>query len=102
MLKIKPGASLLGLAPQMIVALIAAESAYKRRGADLVITSGSDGHHSLTSLHYAGHAIDLRTRNLKPGEAGDIARELKEALGEHFDVVLESDHLHLEYQQRRP
>jgi hypothetical protein len=65
------------------------------------ITSGDDGKHMINSLHYKGLAIDLRTRDLEGGSLGSIAKgihaELKGLLGRDYDVVLEKDHIHLEY-----
>jgi len=49
------------------------------------------------SLHYKGLAIDLRTRDLKSGVAEKLIRLLKEKLGRSYDIVLEPDHIHLEY-----
>lgn len=104
MLKLKPGVTLGSLQPQIAVALMAAERLYERRGTELVVTSGDDGNHSSTSLHYAGAAVDLRVRTLPdPDRDGrEIARELSEALGRDYDVLFEGDHIHLEYQPRRP
>lgn len=61
------------------------------------ITSGTDGTHSEKSLHYSGNAIDLRTRNLNAGMIPAYIVAMKERLGPEFDVVLEEDHVHVEY-----
>ena len=75
---------------------------YHQYETNLVVTSCNDGHHSLTSLHYSGNAVDLRTRNLPDNITGHIVRdEIKKNLNIDYDVVLESDHIHLEYQPRR-
>jgi hypothetical protein len=66
-------------------------------GREAVITSARDGLHMKNSLHYQGKAIDLRTYDMKPGGAEAVVRELRVTLGRDFDVVLESDHIHLEY-----
>lgn len=60
-----------------------------------VITSINDGRHMPKSKHYEGHAFDVRiwwlTDQLRC--TGAIA----EKLGPDFDVVLEKDHIHIEY-----
>ncbi len=95
---IKKGVDLRGLAPQMAIAYTIACKVYGQYAC--VITSGSDGKHGPNSLHYSGQALDLRTNNLPPQAVQSIVDRLKEALGAQFDVVLESDHLHLEWQPK--
>lgn len=101
-LKAEPkGARIRGLRPEILLAAVIADGVWRDVGLDLcVITSGVDGRHSPQSLHYAGAAIDLRTRDLAPQQIEDIARTLRGRLGVDFDVVVESDHLHVEYQPR--
>ena len=104
MLSIKDGATLLGLVPQMVVAVIALHAIYQKRGVPLVITAGNDGKHSETSLHYAGTALDFRTSNL-PSPSSDgiaIADELSKALGRDYQVLFEGDHLHVAWRPKRP
>ncbi len=99
--------SLVGVCPQIVFALAVATRIYEAHGVELVITSCNDATHSETSLHYDGRAVDLRTRNLEPDSShpyrrpAPVAREIGERLGRDFDVVLESDHIHLEWQPRR-
>ncbi len=103
MISLKAGVSLAGLVPQMNVALQVAHEIYAGHDADVVVTSGMDGRHSKTSLHYSGCALDLRTRNLDNPEVQgpEIAAELKAALGIDYDVLFEGDHIHMEWQPRR-
>ena|SRR5690606_27313516 len=85
------------LHPAIVLALIRADHIYASlEGVDCWVTSLNDSRHMEGSLHYTGRAADLRTYNLKDPEA--VAAALASALGPSFDVVLESDHLHLEYQ----
>lgn len=103
-MKIKPGATLLGLVPQMVVALLAIRDEYSKRNTEVVITSGNDGIHSEKSRHYAGTALDVRTRNL-PTPALDgplIAETLTNNLGRDFYVLFEGDHIHVQYAPKRP
>lgn len=34
----------------------------------LVVTSGNDGHHAVNSAHFAGRAVDLRTKDKSDGD----------------------------------
>lgn len=95
---IKNGVDLRGLSPQMAIAYTIATKCYGQY--DCVITSASDGKHGPNSLHYKGCALDLRTRHLNGQQLQAIYAELKESLGDQFDVVLEADHIHLEYQPK--
>lgn len=53
------------------------------------------------TLHPSGHAIDFRTNDLPGGSTGQTAHSLAQtlynALGAPFDVIVEGDHLHVEY-----
>lgn len=71
-------------------------------GRTSLITSARDGTHGLNSLHYAGRAIDVRTRDVFPRDNRINYRDaLREELGDDFDVVYEesesSNHIHIEY-----
>lgn len=62
-----------------------------------VITSGNDSRHSVGSLHYKWKAIDLRVWYVSKDKLNLLVEELQEKLGHEFDVVLEIDHIHIEY-----
>ena len=96
-MRLKPGVKLVGLTPQMFLAAVVVERALFEFDLEAVITSGSEGRHIDTSLHYSGNALDFRTYKLTPGEAMSFANDVKDRLGRDFDVVLEKDHLHVEY-----
>lgn len=53
------------------------------------------------TLHPGGRAVDLRTNDLPGGAGGEHARELAQVLaqqlGRQYDVVLERDHVHVEF-----
>jgi uncharacterized protein YcbK (DUF882 family) len=97
-MKLKASVKPNGIKPELILALCIAKDVYQTRGYELVITSLTDSHHrALHSYHYSGNAADLRTRNVPVEEHQQIADELKEKLGQHYNVVLEKDHIHLAY-----
>jgi len=65
---------------------------------EFCITSVIDGKHRPNSLHYSGLAFDLRTRHLKTEDGvKNVAAEIRGALGREYDVVVEKDHIHIEY-----
>lgn len=91
----KQGVSLTTLDPVMFFALYQASRAYQLAGAtELVVTSTTDGEHMPRSLHYRGLAVDLR---LPPRASTDeVVSRLKQYLPQ-FDVILETTHVHVEY-----
>jgi hypothetical protein len=93
--------SIEGLKPVTALAMLRVEPIIKKYtkpthvGEAYVITSVNDGRHMSKSKHYEGHAFDVRIWWLTDqlGCTGAIA----EKLGPDFDVVLEKDHIHIEY-----
>ena len=61
---------------------------------ELVITSTYEGTHGEGSLHYCNDAIDLKGPKVY---LGPTKEDLKVTLGKDYDVVLERDHIHVEY-----
>lgn len=96
----KRGVSPKGLKPQMIDALNIARRVYRQNGASLTVTSTTDGRHKKDSLHYVGLAVDLRIRDIGDTRLEAIYFDLAAALtaiSKCFQVILESDHIHVEY-----
>jgi len=102
--KLKSDVKVTGLRPEMLLALMAASAVYRKHDHELVVTSLLDGAHAKTSLHYAGCAADLRTTaaHIPPSTIDAIAAEIRMALTADYDVIVERDHIHLEFQPRRP
>lgn len=101
---LKEGVSTRGIRPELVIAILAAKDVYDKYGVPFIITSLTDGVHSPRSLHYAGCAVDLRTRDIRGDHAKrNVCEDIKIALGGSldYDVVLEKDHIHLEYQPKR-
>jgi len=99
-MKIKTGAKAAGVKPEMVLALTVAADLYKKYGQELVVTELTGGKHGRGSLHYVGLGADLRTNYFNHDEAAKVALELREKLGEEFDVILEKTHIHLEFQPK--
>lgn len=96
-MKLKPGVKLSGIRPEMVLAALVADEIFAKHGAELTITSAIDGEHSLGSLHYQGRALDFRTRTMLTHQREPCRDALADALGTEFDVVLEDDHIHVEF-----
>lgn len=102
MISFKPGAKgarIAGVQPELALGLMVAERVYERYGLDLTVTAVTDSAHSPGSLHYVGYAADLALP--AEGEAQVVAADLQRALADEWDVVVEKDHLHLEFQPKR-
>lgn len=95
MIKIKNGA----IVPKTLVILAGFTNAFHLLAlkGDVTITSGSDGAHSSNSKHYTNEALDFRTRELTATDIVKLAQETKKRLGKEYDVVIERDHIHIEY-----
>ena len=102
-MKLKRGINTQSITPELLLALVVADGVWAKHGQNLVITSLNDSRHSRTSLHYAGQAADLRTRYFDDGIKMRVADDLRDAMGDNknYDIVVESDHIHMEYQPKR-
>lgn len=98
-MELKAGVRILGLKPETLLGMRIVESVYEEFKKSLTITSVIEGKHSRGSLHYAGYAFDCR---LPAGmtDYTNFVTGLKNALGSDFDVVLEKDHIHVEFQPK--
>ena len=101
-LLLKSSVKLLGIRPEIVLAIQVTFSIYAQLGAtECVITSVTDGQHQVGSAHYDGSAFDVRTKNVGiPAQA--IQEALRVALGSDYDVPLEglgmmNEHIHVEF-----
>ena len=91
-----------GLHPMMQIANMQAAVIWNLWGQMLVITSANDGKHGENSFHPKGRACDYRTRYFPEFQIEDIAQNLRDWLGPDYDVVVESDHIHCEFDPQNP
>lgn len=96
-MKLKQSVHLHGVRSEIVLALLIADGIYASLADELVITSVIDGRHMRGSLHYIGAAADIRLPSSDPLL---VRVEIAEALGAQYDVVLESDHIHIEFQPK--
>ena len=112
-MKVKHGVIMTGLSPAMLVALPVIDYVWHwEAGRDATITSALDGQHMPGSKHNSGEALDLRTYDLSEWQIGGISRALDVCLNrldwgtagwpkvydpKVYDIVIEEDHIHVEY-----
>lgn len=100
-MRLKPGVDIRGIQPEIVLGICIADSVYLRVvNHEVTITSVRDGEHMIGSLHNTGYAADLRTNDVLEKQLEKLFIELKEALGaisSQFDLIFESNHLHLEF-----
>jgi hypothetical protein len=91
MIKIKTGVK-----PRNLIIAAAIANVAQELNITLTVTSGIDGKHMVDSKHYIGEALDIRTRGVESYRK-DVIKNLKIRLGMDYDVIDESDHIHVEY-----
>ncbi len=120
-LKFKPGVSFgrvetfieegVSIRPAITIIILAVMARFEEMGAPYcMITSACEGKHGENSLHYEGLALDFRIRHLRDPHSSDednvalvkqraeqVAAHLREDLGDQYDVVLHSTHIHIEF-----
>lgn len=99
LLKRKSNVRFGGIQPEMVVGLMIVRDVFESHNEDSILTSVVDGVHGAVSYHRAGFAADIRLPRLADIEL--IASDCRVRLGPEFDVVVESDHLHVEFDVRR-
>ena len=107
---LKRGVSCVGVRTEMTIGLMIAESVWHDHSipGGLVVTSLTDGRgiHQDGSLHFVGLGADLRTNPALQGGVPmsvlpDLVRRLRSELGDEWDVIQHSTHMHIEYQLKR-
>lgn len=96
----KAGVKFNGVKTETLAGIQVAAFVYWRNGHALTVTSlvsESPGIHKLKSLHDQGLAFDIRTQMIAKAKQPAMVMSLKDALGDDYDVVLEKDHIHVEY-----
>jgi hypothetical protein len=66
---------------------------------ECIVTSAIDSFdkHKRVTKHRDGEAVDLRTRDLETKQIQCAAKLLRAILGKDYDVVVEYNHIHVEY-----
>lgn len=107
-LSFKAGVSIRNIQPEILLALTIADQTFSELGFDTIVTSGTDGTHSVGSRHYTGHALDLRSKHLPDTitklAIGDTIADRLEPLGD-YSCFLEhlggaQEHFHLQFKPK--
>jgi len=98
----KKKARVFGISPEMVLASVVIGFIWMELfpGVDCVVTEGTGGKHGRGSRHYVGLGKDYRIWNLPDPfmeSAKKATKEIKRRLGPDYDVVLEKDHIHVEF-----
>lgn len=100
MINTKPGVDLWGLSSTMTCAVRMIDAQLRHHGyPSWTITSTTEGKHMTGSRHYTGDAIDIRIRDVSDPDEFFIL--IRDALPDSFDVILERDHVHVEFDPRK-
>ncbi len=96
--------------------LFRVDTQYRKWDSELIITSGSEesARHGIQSLHYAipGCAVDVRTHQINNVPNAEVQRASLELVKEFYceekgipdswiEIILEKDHIHIEFQPKR-
>ena len=95
----------LGLKPEITCTFTIIDEACASHGVRAILSSGVDRTHGAKSLHYAGLAVDVTWKGFQASDPivrAAILAALVSALGSNYDVVLEDDHIHIEFQPKQP
>ncbi len=99
---IKSGARVFGIKPELLLALIVADGIWTERGKMLTVTSFTEGKYMPGNLHYKGPGVDFLSNDLGNQEQADLLTTLKSRLGSDWNVLLEGDHYHVEFDPKEP
>ncbi len=102
---VKDGVVFHRITAEMRRVMVAAEVVWLELGLprEPTITSAADGKHMAGSKHYQDQALDIRIWQLRGNGTSKerrvelAASKLSRTLGRDYDVVVESDHIHVEY-----
>ena len=106
MLQIAPGVRMVGIKPEILLALLVTKDVFEAAGQSCRIISIVDGMHDggppfMSSSHYAGTAFDVA---VVPTMAAAIAADVKANVGDQYSVTLTKDktHVHVSYIPTQP
>ena len=106
MLQIAPGVRMVGIKPEILLALLVTEDVFEAVGQPCKIISIVDGKHDgslpfMSSSHYSGTAFDVA---VTPDSANVMVAAVKANVGDQYSVTVNRDksHLHVSYIPTQP
>jgi hypothetical protein len=103
-LRVKPGVDIRGISPEISMGINVLNSVLMKYGAECMITACRDGNHMNESKHYIGDAVDIRlaSRWVTTSNVDIVVlNETRANLGDQFDLILEENHFHLEFDPKK-
>ena len=90
------------LQPEAQSGVETAQTVFAEFGLEALVTSTGPGdREGVKSVegtkHGVGQAFDLRISSIPKSKLTEVVEALKLALGDDYDVVLEEDHIHVEF-----
>jgi hypothetical protein len=104
MVTCKKGVDYQALLPVCKVAANQLKSIFLDFGYDMVLTSTTEGEHSARSLHYHGLAFDVRSRTIRDDDLQPLIKRIQQRLSvldKRFQLVIEGNHFHIEFDRRK-
>ncbi|KKL63709.1 hypothetical protein LCGC14_2172400, partial [marine sediment metagenome] len=103
-IKAKEGVDLTTLQPEAQSATETAQTVLAEFGVEAIVTStGEEAEGRLTnSKHFEGQAFDLRISSIPKSKLKEVVASLAASLGGDYDVVLKKDHIHVEFDPKKP
>lgn len=101
MIRFQPSVSIYYFNKNVALVLELASIWSLRTAIDVDVNSVADGTHGPASLHPFDLAVDLDTKGDRPEDLGRLHKFLMVHLPRDYDVVLESTHVHVEYDIHR-
>jgi hypothetical protein len=96
-MRLKRGVNIEGVHWKMFSAMFIIAPILEALGQECVVTSGVEGHHSRTSRHYIGCALDFRNRDLSHADRLVVRDKMQAELGAEFVVINEGNHFHIQW-----
>lgn len=90
-----------GIQSELILAIIIVNEVYQSFGYEFVITSLNDSEHIEGTLHFNGNAFDARVKHIPLEKRQLLVNRIVKHLNSNYDVVLETNHLHIEYDAKK-
>lgn len=73
-----------------------------RTGVGVHISSIDDGKHGATTLHGLGLAVDMNVDTFEAVQLESLYQYMRKTMPKEYDVIFEVDHVHVEWDAKRP
>lgn len=86
-----------GIQQETVLGIMICHQVFTEEKQKFTVTSVVDGTHKPGSFHYSGLAFDLRTYDLRGIGVLSMAQKLRDRLPSEYQIIVESDHIHVEF-----